>query len=166
MYKVKYLSEGIPRQNKSRICAIGNILSWRFDWPLRHRRSVCAASTYPWIWRNATLRLREGRIDPRCRQIRFHRKTIKRYPWPAPLPSSPPGKLRIDGVRILFKFPEKSEREGETGCDANLQFQNIPASLRTQKGAPGVDRGGRKGFKSPRVLSSRRNCYFNSTFCH
>lgn len=48
-------------------------------------------------------------------------------------------------MRILFKFPEKSEREGEAGCDANLQFQNIPASLRAQKGALGEGGGGRPG---------------------
>lgn len=91
---------------------------------------------------------------------------------------SPPqtsGKLQIDGVRILFKFARQNENERERGKDrqrktrrkrdANLQFQNIPASPRAKKGVPRKEEE-RRDLNPFASSSSRRNCYFNSTFCH
>lgn len=110
--------------------------------------------------------MREEYIDPRCRvppNTMPSENDKEEVPHALPAPAARPGKLQIDGVRILFKFTRQREREREdesgregereTECDANLQFQNIPV----KKGAPGGRRrriGGLGGRRDLNPLAS------------
>lgn len=130
--------------------------------------SVHAASTYPRMnmtrilsWR---LRLCERNTSIRVvafRQIRCHRKTIKRKSrMHSPPPPPALGSCKSMGC-VFYLNSRDREREDESGregereteCDANLQFQNIPV----KKGAPGGRRrrvGGLGGRRDLNPLAS------------
>lgn len=164
---------------------IADQLSPQFDSSLRLRHpSVQHPLTREWIWReyyrdicvyarNTSIRV------VAFRQIRCHRKTIKRSSRPLRIPSLEPrrplGKLQIDGVRILFKFARQRGDESGRGRKEDRTRRKFAISKYfSEKGNARWEEenwrdgaGGLEGFKSPRVvLLSWRNCYFNSTFCH
>jgi len=99
-------------------------------------------------------------------QIRFHRKTIKRRSCLRSRSRPSSEKLQIDGMRILFKFARQNEREDrkKDGMQRKFAISKYSSESTSEKGGGTGKQGGWRDLKPLASSSSRRNCYFNSTF--